>query len=338
MMRRSPDRAFIGARLPSLVPVTPAQHGTPSCLRALRVSLGIRRSHFLNPRGGASRHASLHGEPLVRDAAPWERRSVRVWATGVAVASVVLSACASTRPFVRPAGPASPLPDRAAVWQSATATCRAVRAYRGELRLSGKIDGQSVRSVTLPLVVDAEGRLGFGAQDLLGSTVFQFGGTTANATLYLRGDNRVIRGPAADIVEALIGVKLDPSRLLAVLAGCVATGTEATAAERFGSIAQVATGDATVFLVDQAGSWQPRAGTFDGLSVDYLRVEGGYPRQIKITSEPGRSPAADLTIAVRSLEINPVFTGAEFNPPVPPQALPASLDDLRAAGPLGERR
>jgi hypothetical protein len=257
-----------------------------------------------------------------------------MWLACVAIVSTALGACASTRPFVRPAGPASPLLDRTAVWQPATATCRAVRAYLGELRLSGKVDGQSVRSTTLPLAVDA-GRLGFAAQGPFGSSVFQFGGTTANATLFLRGDNRVVRGPAADIVEALIGVKLDPSRLLAVLAGCVATGTEATAAERFGSIVQVSTGDAMVFLVEQAGTWRPRAGTFDGLFVDYLRAEGGYPREIRITSEPGRSPAVDLTIAVRSLEINPVFTDAEFKVSVPPQAVPASLDELRAAGPLG---
>src|SRR6187401_1721053 len=91
----------------------------------------------------------------------------------LSLALVALSACATTRGFVRPIGPATPLVDRTAVWQAATAACRSVRAYRGELRLSGRVAGERVPSVTLGLAVDASGRLGFGTEFRL----FRLGGT-----------------------------------------------------------------------------------------------------------------------------------------------------------------
>jgi hypothetical protein len=192
--------------------------------------------------------------------------------------------------------------------------------------------------VTLGLGVDSTGRLAFEAQ-VMGSSVFRFGGTTASARLLLRRDNpeRVITGPAGEIVEALIGVRLDPARLLAVLAGCVATSADAMAAERLGALIQVTTTDAVVFLSDEGTGWRPRAGAFEQLLVDYRRVEAGYPREIVITSDAGRTPSVNLSIAVRSVDINPAFTGAEFNVTVPARAVPASLDDLRAAGPLGSK-
>ena len=168
----------------------------------------------------------------------------------------------------------------------------------------------------------------------MGSSVFRFGGTAATATLWLRADNRVVHGPAGEIVEALVGVRLEPARLLALLSGCVATSTEATAAVRQGDLAQVTTSDAVVYLAGDGVSWRPRAGLFEQLLVDYRRVEDGYPREIRITSDAGRSPSVDLSITVRSLDINPVFGGSEFIVPVPQQAVPASLEDLRAAGPL----
>jgi len=250
------------------------------------------------------------------------------------VSCLAFTACATTRGFVRPTGATTPLTDHAGAWQAATAECRGVQSYRGDLRLSGKVAGERIRSVTLGLAVDATGRLGFETQ-VMGSSIFRLGGTTANATLLLRADNRVVRGPAGEIVEALIGVRLDPARLLAVLAGCVATSLDATAAERLGAFVQVTLPDATVFLSDDGRGWRPRAGTFEQLLVDYQRIEAGYPHQILITSEPGRSPSVSLSIAVRSLDINPVFTGAEFHVTPPDGAIPISLDELRAAGPLG---
>src|SRR5262245_33758879 len=73
------------------------------------------------------------------------------------------SACATTRAFVRPAGPATPLADASGIWRSATAACRAARAYRGEVRLSGRINGERIRSATLGLAVDDTGRVGLEA-------------------------------------------------------------------------------------------------------------------------------------------------------------------------------
>ena len=170
---------------------------------------------------------------------------------------------------------------------------------------------------------------------MFGSTVLRLGGTSANATLVLR-DNRVFTGAIGAIVEALVGVRLEPDRLLAVLAGCISTSSEATAGTRQAAVAEVSTSDAVVFLAEDASGWRPRAGVFDQMLVDYRRSQDGYPRDIRITSEPGRSTAVDLRIEVRDPEINPVFTGAEFRVAPPRDAVPASLDDLRAEGPLGK--
>ncbi len=148
--------------------------------------------------------------------------------TGVPVAlGVVLlaaggaAACAAHR-FSLPAGPPGPVADAAAIWAAATRRCRNVERYQAELHLSGRVNGARVPGLTVGLALDGQGHIAVEAR-VAGSSVFLLAGTAARATLLLRNDHRVVTGPAADIVEALVGAPLGPARLEAVLSGCVAT-------------------------------------------------------------------------------------------------------------------
>ncbi|MEO7191151.1 MAG: hypothetical protein ABI051_08855 [Vicinamibacterales bacterium] len=223
--------------------------------------------------------------------------------------------------------------DVAGLWRSATERCRGVLAYRGTIRMAGRFRLHA----TLGLAVDAAGHIGLRAVAL--GPVFALGGDLTSATLFLNGDNRVVVAPPAEIIEAVVGLRLDPQRLLALLSGCVSTSAEAQGAVRRGRIVEVSTRDAVVFLDADGAGLRPRAGRFDGLTVEYRRFDAShYPRQLAIASAPGRSPEINVTLDVRDLDINPSFDGREFVVIPPATAVPASLEDLRAAGPLGQSR
>jgi hypothetical protein len=245
----------------------------------------------------------------------------------------------ATRAFVRPAGPGVPVDDASAAWSEATRVCRDIRTYHQELRLSARIESRRFPGVTLGLALDSASRIGLGAF-AMGQPLFQLGGTAERATLWLREGNRVVTGPAAEMVEALIGVRLGPERLLAIVSGCVTGDAAAATGERVGDLLAVTTGDTVVYLEAIEGRWRPRAGFFDRVAVDYQRYEAALPRQIAIASQPGHEPEVALTIRVEGdLRVNPALDPAQvFTVRVPDGAVAASLEALRAAGPLADYR
>jgi outer membrane biogenesis lipoprotein LolB len=253
----------------------------------------------------------------------------------VLLAAVLLPGCAA-RTFVQPAGPATPLADASAAWDAATQDCRAIRTYHQELRLSARIDGRGFPAVTVGLALDDTEQIGLGAF-AMGQPLFRLGGTSDRAVLWLREGNRVVTGQAAAMVEALVGVGLGPERLLAIVSGCI-TRADAERAERVGELVRVFAGDTTVYLEAVDGGWRPRAGLFDRLVVDYQRYDAALPRRILIRSETGREPAVALTLQVEGeLRLNPALdAGQVFTVQVPAGAVPASMEALRAAGPLGD--
>lgn len=237
---------------------------------------------------------------------------------------------------MRPTGPPQPAPGADAAWQQATTLCGEVGAYRGELQMTARLDGSRIPRVRLGMAIDGNDAIGLEAR-VVGSPVFTLGGAAGSATLWLREGNRVIRAPAADIIEALIGVPLAPARLLALLSGCVSTDLAIGAAERYGDLVRIETSDAAVYLERREARWTTRAGEFGPFLVDYRRVEEGWPRALTIASRAGEVPAVSISLDVRDFTVNPVLPPALFIVSVPPGAEPASLEELRASGPLGGR-
>jgi hypothetical protein len=66
-------------------------------------------------------------------------------------------------------------------------------------------------------------------------------------------------------------------------------------------------------------------------------MAGPRPARITIRSRAS-AVTAEVRLRVSQLDINPVLADEAFTLDVPAGAAPLALDELRAAGPLGERR
>jgi hypothetical protein len=244
--------------------------------------------------------------------------------------------CAARR-FERPTGPAVPAPEAAAAWQAATATCRDVRTAQVRLRLVFRAGTRRFPAVTLGAAFDDRGRA-MALEARVGTAAFfTLAGSADQATLVLR-DGRHVRAPAVDIVEALIDVKLEPARLLAILTGCLTPTPEFRQAVRRDRSLEVTAPDAVAYLEQTSeGSWRLRAGTFDGLDVDYRELGPSWPRSLEIRSRADAGKPA-MSIAISRLEIiepNAPLEASLFQLVLPPGATSISLAELRAVGPAG---
>jgi len=243
--------------------------------------------------------------------------------------------------FVPPAGPGAPAADAATAWAQATAACRDVKSYVGALGLSGKVGSQRIWRVSIESAVTAAREIYLGAT-VSGRPVFLLAGTDERATLWLRGDDdRAVTAPAADIVEALIGVRLDARRVLAVLSGCatLTPDVDTGVARQVGRLVRVATGDGAVYLEKRTERWTTRAAEVDGETDEYAWKEGPYPADVWFWSDPkSPPPAASLHLSVNDLRVNDPVPASFFRPSEGAlRATPMTIEELRKAGPLRER-
>ena len=59
---------------------------------------------------------------------------------------------------------------------------------------------------------------------------------------------------------------------------------------------------------------------------------------VRVTTEAGRTPAVDLTMALEQIEVNVTHPARDFVVSASADAVPMTLDELRAAGPLREKK
>ena len=231
-----------------------------------------------------------------------------------------------------------PAPEGQVAWTQATEACRSAHSLSAELRVSGNAAGQKLHSATLHGAVTTGDQIYFELPAPFGAPGFVLAGTGDRATLVLPRDKRVLRARAEDIVEALVGLKLGPRQLLGVLAGCVDPSTGVSAPQRFGDLVAVTTPSARVFLRQGAGGWSVVAATTASLVIDYQEWTGLWPSRARITSAAGQVPALDVVIGLSQIEVNGQLEPSIFSPTVPPDAAPLTIQELRDAGPLGQKK
>jgi hypothetical protein len=236
-----------------------------------------------------------------------------------------------------PAGSGVPEPDGIAWWTSATAECRAATIFSAEIKINGKVGTEGLRGKLRGAVTRA-GEIRLEAPAPLGAPIFMLAGRADRATLTIPRDERVLIAPAADIVEALIGVRLAPSDWLDVLSGCV-TSARPERAERVGAAVIAAMPGQTerVLLRNDATGWRVIAGERPGLFVEYRQFDGNWPREAAVASRPGAPVAVALKLSIAQVFVNQALPARAFELAVPAGYAPMTLDELRAAGPLGER-
>ncbi|HUL73675.1 MAG TPA: hypothetical protein VLT86_11270 [Vicinamibacterales bacterium] len=239
--------------------------------------------------------------------------------------------------FVPPSGPGEPFPDAAEAWAEAARACRGASTYAATIRVHGRAGPDRLNATMIGLVTAGD-QISLTVPMMFGPPVFILGGTASSATLWLPRDRRVLTARADEIVEAVTGLRLTPRALLAILSGCVGQSRSMSGSLRYGKLGEITADDARVFVERQADRWRITRGLVGGLIVDYQDLQGDWPRVLRVTTEAGRSPAVDLTMSIEQIEVNVTHPARDFVVSAAADAAPMSLEELRAAGPLREKK
>ena len=247
--------------------------------------------------------------------------------------AILLAACGPPGRPALPSGSGTPFPGFAAAYEQAIQDCRTINSITAELALSGRTAGTKLR-----------GRInaGFAAPDDIvlegvapfGRPAFVLFGRGGEATLWLPRDERVLRGaPPAAIVEALAGVALTPAELRAAIAGCGTGVTNPSGGRTLNNDwALLDSAAGSVYLRRVNGRWRIAATVRDSLTVQYADFSDGRAITVYVRTVP-----ADLTLRLSQVEINTPIDPRAFAVEVPSDARPLTLEELRRAGPLGEK-
>jgi hypothetical protein len=248
--------------------------------------------------------------------------------------AVALPACATHR-FEVPGGPGVPAPEAPAIWSKAIAGCRGASTYSAEIRLSGRVGAGRPFKATILGGFSAGGGIRLEMVAPFGAPAFVLAGSGPDATLLLPRDRRWLRAAPDAIVEALIGLRLGPRSLLALLSGCVDPSNELIGSERYGDTIAAMLPGGRAFLRQQGPMWRVVAADLGALGVEYRAVSGSLPTDVRLATPAGRTPAVALSLSIRQVEVNGVIDASTFSVAVPAGATPLTLDELRTSGPLG---
>jgi hypothetical protein len=275
-----------------------------------------------------------------------------------------LAAAACSPPLMRlPTGAATAAvpAEAAAALAQITAACASVRTVTGELAVSGSAGGRRLRGRLLAgVAVPASVRLEAVAP--FGQPLFFFVATGDDATLLLPRDERVLEHGRPDaVLEAVAGVPLGAGDLATTLTGCPPASSAAlpeAGARQFGDtwlvIGRGSTdptgssanvdGDELFLRRETPGRpWQLVAvsrrapGSSRRWRAEYTDRQSEIPRSIRVISvdqDGNTGRAFDLRLALSQVEINTTLGDAVFRLQIPATAVPITIEDLRAAGPL----
>lgn len=255
-----------------------------------------------------------------------------------------LALAAGCAPKVRlalPPGDGIPVADVQAVADQARSSCRAPAALTADLRLSGRIDGDRVRgTLQVGVARDAmrlEGLAPFGAP------VFVLAAQPSGAVLLLPREDAVARAAsAAELLEAVVGVALEPADLLAIVSGCGLADWQATGAAAYGEAwrrldvgdhrrlwlrRDEAGGAGLVVVAAEDGRWR----------IEYTRTGTGWPDAIRLRAQEGGAGRTDVVFAVDAPEAVDALPPGALAVDVPAATRSVSVGDLRRSRELRER-
>ena len=125
-----------------------------------------------------------------------------------------------------------------------------------------------------------------------------------------------------------------------IVGGCGLQTVPPSGGHSFGNgWAAVDAGDTSVFLRQIAGQWRVAGAVRGALSVTYgdFTAGRGATVRVRLVDTRGR-PAADFSLSLSQLELNPQLDAKTFEVEVPADAVPLTLEELRRAGPLGDAK
>jgi len=252
--------------------------------------------------------------------------------------AVSVSGCAA-KGFKPPTGPGQATSDAAPLFSAWSRACADIHTLTAEAALSGRVERGRVRG-RLHMGLTSTGGVRLEAVAPFGPPLFTLAGDRDRATLWLPRDGQVLRdAPPAAIVDALAGVDLSPSDLLAVVTGCLGAGDAAVRSEQFATLIRVTTRTGVEIWWSRRATPPALVAIIRGdLLIEYLRFDGELPAMLRLTRHTTSGPTlADLRLSLSQREVNAPLEPAAFTVDVPADAKPISLDDLRRAGLFGSR-
>lgn len=250
--------------------------------------------------------------------------------------AALAAGCGSSR-LTLPDGAGTPYPDFERLFGAAVSGCRGIRSAEMMIALRGRGGGARLRGrvragLAEPGSMRLEGLAPFGAP------VFYLVASPETAALWLTREARAVTGvPAADLFASLTGIRFGPDDLRAVLTGCLVPDPRPVAGRRHGDwVAVDLAGGAVAWLRRTGGEPRLAAGTRDGLTIEYGEFGRRAPRVVRVVSAAadGGGPLTDLTARLSQVSLNVALVPEAFSLALPPDVLPATLEELRGAGPL----
>jgi len=249
---------------------------------------------------------------------------------------LVISACAARMP-PRPTGTATPDPTAAAVFETATASCRGFRSIEGELALSGRAGGERVRGRVLT-GLDAGGAIRLEAPAPFGAPFFILAGRNETATLVLPRERRVLKDTAVSaVLERLTGLSLSADDLRLIVSGCLVERAVPADGRQFAGGWQAVTigPERVAYVRPVQGRPVLIAADYGAWRVDYSQHANGFPRVVRVRS--ARAGEVDITARVEQIEVNTQINPRAWVVDVPSDADPMTLDELRSIAPLADK-
>ena len=269
------------------------------------------------------------------DDRPFARRTRRAAAIGLAAA---IAACAPKAPIALPTGAGTPFPAFTAAFDDATAACRGVNTIRASMAMSGRAGSTKLRGrIDAGFAAPDRARLE-GRHPVFGRPVFVLVADRGTGTLVLTREDRVLRdAPPEAIVEALAGVPLDAAALRIAISGCGFGGDPGEGQAFSNGWVSAAVGGGAIYLRRGAAGWEVAAATRGPITVAYADYANGRPATIRIHAEANGRTSADLTLRLSDVDINTTLDPRTFQIELPDTPIPLTLQELRRAGPLGDR-
>lgn len=246
--------------------------------------------------------------------------------------TTTLTACGPRR-VALPTGMGTPASDYTSAFTGARTVCGGVRTLQAELGLSGRAAGQRMRGRVLAGLVPGALRLEGVAP--FGSPIFVLVADGPRGTLLLLRDRRVLQdAPPEEILNALIGIRLGPDDLRALLSGCVSAGAEAAAGRAYGPdwLAVDLAAGGMVFLHRRNSVWRIVAGRYAGLEIEYPAFQGDRPSQVVL-----RGTDLDVVLGLDQVEVNGDLPRDQLvGVKIASGLAPLTLEELRRSGPMGQ--
>jgi hypothetical protein len=261
---------------------------------------------------------------------------------------LALAAVSCGAPLMKlPSGPGGPAADAAAVVAQATSACRAVNTFTAEVAVAGSVEHRRLRGrISAGFAAPAAVRLE--ALAPFGQPVFVLVADATDASVLLPRDRRVLEHGRPDaVLEAIAGVPRGAAELRLTLTGCAPDEIRLPTARALGDDwRMVDAGQDTVYLRREQASrtWRLVAAARNlehggrRWIAEYRDFQNGLPRSIRIVSaDSPAGPRYDLRLSLSQLEVNVALGPDVFRLQQAETATPISLEELRRAGPLGEK-